>query len=893
MNFLSCNRKYKIRAPIFLLLISLHIISFSQQNNIELLEQKLNGVKSDTVKTTLLTELAYQYIETNLLEEGKTQLNKALQLAEDIEYKEGKGKILETLGLYYEYNNDYPKAIEYYNLSFTIWRELGNKHEMARQYNNIGAMHRTLASYDTALIYFKNSLKVLEGTNDSSTLAQTYNLIGLIYNSKGNFEGSLEYLMKSLHLYQCTEDDMGMGIVYCNIGIIYRRLKDYEKALEFQLKALELDQKSNEHRPIIESYIQIGIIYEETAKYEEAIKIYEKGLSIARKYNDKRKIAGCLNNIGVVYCDIKDYYKALEFYFQSLEIKREIGDKHGITVTTINIAEAYFELLKYNNENYQSDFKYIESSDKIITLLEESVELAEDTRNYQDLTNTYNAIISALSYFNRYGQAVFYQKKLIDLNDSLFTIEKNNNLAKLQAQFNILHKQQEVELLNTINDTQEIKLKRQNLEKYFYMGGGIMLFILVLGLLSRLNFTRKTKSELQEKKKLIENETKRAEKSEKVKDQFLANMSHEIRTPMNSIVGLTSILQKNKHLKTQEKYLHAIAKSSENLMVVINDILDISSLEAGVLKFEKIKFKLEDELQKVEDILIFKAKEKKVKLECIIEPGLPEWIIGDPTRLSQVMINLAGNAIKFTDKGVVKGIARLKKTEGKYAIIEFEVRDTGIGIPEDRLETIFDSFTQAYSDTDRQYGGTGLGLAISKQLIELQGGTISVESKLGEGSVFIFNIPYEIGHPENTEEVAKGKCDKTISGLSVLVVEDNDYNVMVASEELKSIIENVNIDVAENGKVAIDKVAKNNYDLILMDIEMPEMNGYEATGIIRKMDHPKNKIPIFAMTANTMKEEVAKCFEAGMDQYIAKPFNPDDFATHIHNLICKEKTQKI
>jgi len=892
MKIFSLHSVHFFQFAIFLIIISICKNSFSQQNEINLLKQQLIRVKSDTNKIDLLNNLAYSYLESNLLDEGSKRSNEALRLAEKNNYELGRAKALENMGLYNEYANQYWMAIHYYKLSYDIWQELEDNREMARQFNNIGAMYRTMASYDTALNYFQKSLELLEIVKDSSILAQTYSLIGLVYNSKGNFEGSLEYLLESLNLYECTNDALGKGIAYCNIGMIYRRLQDYEKALEFQLMAIELDEKSGAQRPIIESYIQIGIIYEETAKYNKAIETYQKGLEIARKYNDKKKIAGCLNNIGVVYFDIKDFNKALEYYFQSLDIKKQIGDKHGITVTTINIAEAYFELLKTNEMSPQeSETGSIEPSDKIIGLLEESVVLAEETRNYQDLSNTYNALISALSYFNMYDDAIYFQGKLIALNDSLFTIEKNSNLVNLQTEFAVQQKEQEIAFLIALNVTQETKLKKQNLEKYFYMGGGIALLILVFGLLSRLNFIRRTRNELKIKSQQIQHEKKRAEKSHKIKEQFIANMSHEIRTPMNSLIGMTSILLKNKPLKSQEKYLNAITKSSENLLVVVNDILDFSSLETGQIKFENVLFKLEEELQKVEDILKYRAKEKRIKLECLIEEGLPEWIIGDPTRLSQILLNLAGNAIKFTEKGSVTGIARLKEKKGDSVEIEYEVIDTGIGIPADRLESIFESFTQAYSNTDRQYGGTGLGLTISKQLVELQNGSISVESKFGEGSVFKFCLPYKIGQAIKTEKEKVTECDEALYGVNVLIVEDNEFNVVVASDELKSLIKNVTIDVAGNGKIAVEKISANNYDLILMDIEMPEMNGYEATRTIRKMDYKNNMVPIIAMTANTMKEEVDKCFEAGMNEYIAKPFNPDDLAAKIHKLICSKKEE--
>ncbi len=388
-------------------------------------------------------------------------------------------------------------------------------------------------------------------------------------------------------------------------------------------------------------------------------------------------------------------------------------------------------------------------------------------------------------------------------------------------------------------------------------------------------------------KEQAELEKERAEQSEKFKQQFLANMSHEIRTPMNSVIGLTNLLVKTSLDETQKRYLNVIKKSSENLLVIINDILDLSKIQAGKMDFEKTPFSLKEAVDTAWHTLLFKAEDKQLGFEIHIDPKVPGVLNGDPTRLNQILINLAGNAIKFTEKGSVTINITETKREGNISTVRFAIVDTGIGISEESIGKIFESFSQASSDTTRKFGGTGLGLTISKQLIELQGGNINVTSELGKGTTFAFEIPYEIG---SAEEVGKRKNAKEdvnpdqLTGMKILLVEDNPFNQMVAIDTLSEAIEDVTIDVAENGKIAVEMADKNDYEIILMDIQMPEMDGFEATKAIRNLAGPRNSVKIMAMTANVTAEEVAKCSESGMNAYISKPFNTQDLLNKIGNV---------
>jgi len=368
----------------------------------------------------------------------------------------------------------------------------------------------------------------------------------------------------------------------------------------------------------------------------------------------------------------------------------------------------------------------------------------------------------------------------------------------------------------------------------------------------------------------------RAEQSEKHEQQFLANMSHEIRTPMNAVLGMTNLLLDTKLDVKQLKYLSAIKISSKNLLVIINDILDLSKLEAGKMEIEKIPFRIQDVLNNVKDTSRYAAEEKGLIFEVDLSADIPEAVKGDPTRLNQILTNLCSNAVKFTDKGRIS-INVDKPANSDF--IRFRIKDTGIGIPEDKLHLLFGNFKQIDSSTFRKYGGTGLGLAISKTLIELQGGKVEVKSKVGEGSEFIIYIPYELGSAEELQSLTVDPKVgySSLSGIRVLVAEDNEYNQIVVNDTLDSLIDKVHIDIANNGLICLEMLQANEYDVILMDVQMPEMDGLDATQAIRKLDDPnKNSIPVLALTASVHKADIDKCLQAGMNDIVPKPFTREE-----------------
>lgn len=358
-----------------------------------------------------------------------------------------------------------------------------------------------------------------------------------------------------------------------------------------------------------------------------------------------------------------------------------------------------------------------------------------------------------------------------------------------------------------------------------------------------------------------------AEDAVKAKQQFLSNMSHEIRTPMNAIIGFTKVLLKTELSAKQKEYLTAIKMSGDALIVLINDILDLAKVDAGKMVFEQSPFKLATSISAMLHLFEPKIEEKNLLLIKEYDKSIPEVLSGDSVRLHQIILNLLSNAVKFTNQGSIKVTVKMLADEGEKVTIQFSVTDTGIGIREDKIEKIFENFQQASSGTSRLYGGTGLGLAIVKQLVETQNGNISVQSKINVGSTFSFTLSFNKTNAEAEMEDETAEIDTQIKNIKVLVVEDIALNQLL----MKTLLDDFGFecDLAANGKLAIEKLQNKTYDIILMDLQMPEMNGFEATEYIRKTMHLA--IPIMALTADVTTVDLDKCKTVGMNDYIAKP----------------------
>jgi two-component system, sensor histidine kinase len=375
----------------------------------------------------------------------------------------------------------------------------------------------------------------------------------------------------------------------------------------------------------------------------------------------------------------------------------------------------------------------------------------------------------------------------------------------------------------------------------------------------------------------------------KTKERFLANMTHELRTPLNSIIGLSNLLEDTELNNEQKEYISNIKISSDHLLAIINDLLEFSKLGSGKYHLEKTEFSIRRTIDRIERSMEFELKNRKLKFVTKINKNIPHFVVGDEHRLNQVLINLVGNAIKFTPKGSVTVEANILSETDETINIEFKVVDTGIGIAKEKQTIIFDSFTQESNDTTRQYGGTGLGLAITKQLIEIQNGKIWVDSEKFEGSTFIFIIPYVkrmLSKPND-----KPYNIESVQSKRVLVVDDNAMNLLFT----KSLLDKHGFitETCENGKLALALISQSDFDIILMDLHMPDMDGYEASRQIRKLKNDvKRKVPIIALTAAATLNEIKNCFDSGMNDYLVKPFKKEELFSKLISLLINKPGEK-
>lgn len=395
---------------------------------------------------------------------------------------------------------------------------------------------------------------------------------------------------------------------------------------------------------------------------------------------------------------------------------------------------------------------------------------------------------------------------------------------------------------------------------------------------------------LEARTKQLEIAKNNAEQSEKVKEAFLANMSHEIRTPLNAIIGFSDLMKQSNLDKQQIEHINIISTASKNLLVIINDILDLSKIDNEKLLLEEKAFSIREVIGNVIKLNNQTAQSKDLKLITTIDSTLPQAILGDPTRLAQVLVNLIGNAIKFTNKGQITVEVLLEKTVDENVTISFSVKDTGVGIPRNKFKTIFKRFSQAESSTTREYGGTGLGLSIAKKIVEIHDGKIGVTSELDKGTTFKFKITYPIVSESDisTQSDLDVRKDISLSGVRVLLVEDNEHNQILAKNYLNNY--NALIDLAENGEVAIEKVKQHEYDCILMDLQMPKVDGYEATNFIK--NKLKKHVPIIACTAHSLAEEKAKCMALGMSEYLSKPYSEQQLVNVILKVMGRDTITK-
>lgn len=470
-------------------------------------------------------------------------------------------------------------------------------------------------------------------------------------------------------------------------------------------------------------------------------------------------------------------------------------------------------------------------------------------------------------------------------DQTLFLVNLDENTLKINEKNKILNTKIR-KIINIIEDEERLEIAKNNIEalkkaKYtnfiiatFSISSIALLFLIAVVFYRYVKTTRNYN-------KALKNARMEAESLAMAKQNFLANMTHELRTPINSILGFTEQLERSTLNNEQKEQVTIVKKSSLHLLKVVNEVLDYSKLQAGKFSFERIIFEPRETINEVMDILSPEATRKRINFNYIPEKNIPDFLSGDPFRLQQILLNIVGNAIKFTGSGSVTVTVRAGKMDETYCLLNIEVKDTGVGIPDQFISRVFDEFEQADNKVDSKYRGTGLGLSISKKLIELQNGSINIFSKVNEGTIANIIIPYQLSDKEQANALQEEYIDPIfLKNKKILVVDDEKYNRVL----LEKILCNwgVMFHEAENGKQALDLIRNEHWDMVLMDIRMPEISGIEVTKVVRGWN---TQLPIIALTASNDKEKEQKCLDAGMNSFISKPFSQNKLLTTLQRFL--------
>lgn len=658
----------------------------------------------------------------------------------------------------------------------------------------------------------------------------------------------------------------------------------------------------------------IGVYNNRNGRYLNAIKKIKEAIKLFDKLGMTIQLAEANHLIGTVYIKINNYVEAENNFFKALAIYESLKDITGIKSSLHYIIDNYKHWGKYD--------KAIEYSD-LLAILDRFINNPNWEEEYGKLRNKAEKVLEQ--------RVLLAQKRIIDSLEKEREIEqlrtirneqeiqsllREKDLARLEAErkekeLQTLKQQKEIERLKSESKNQELEnLKRtQEIEKmkldkmaqtnerqrefsrlviFFFI---IISSVITVAMLLRYRIIKRTKNILQEKNTELENTNQKLEKSRRellyakelaeranqIKSEFLANMSHEIRTPMNAILGFGELMKSGINDIKYQKYLDSMISNGRNLLILINDVLDLSKIESGKLELEYQSIDIRTLLNEVYQIFSFKFEEKNIAFFREIHDNVPTNIIIDEARLRQILVNLVGNALKFTDKGKVAiEVSGIVQSDSTFDM-EIKVIDTGIGIPKDQQEIIFESFTQKSGQSTRHYGGTGLGLSITKKLCDLMGGYIELDSEIGKGSSFIVFIPeIKISDlpPENKRIISFNEPETIkFKKSKILVADDIANNRQLIIEYLVN--QSIEIHEANNGKEALEKIFSNHYDLIFMDLRMPELDGYEVNNII-KNDAKLMHIPVIALTASVMKNEINRIMNSKFDSFLQKPASKRD-----------------
>jgi signal transduction histidine kinase/CheY-like chemotaxis protein/HPt (histidine-containing phosphotransfer) domain-containing protein len=785
-------------------------------------------------------------------------------------------------------------------------------------YFTIAQMHENSGNFDSSLYYTIRGRKEAEKADFKYGIAVSYSKEGSTWMDKNMFKEAIKCQLKVAELCREMKNERGVIGTYLNIGGIYSKMSMPDKSIIYLNQALgdarRLKWKEAEY--MIMS--NLAYTYHVSGDDKKSVRLNQELLKIMEesKIADTMAYTAALHNMGEAEESMGDWNSAVKNYLKAYTINKSQPDRYNFLENNLGALGSLFlkdtlntlgRQVGDNRPSLEISMSYLKELEKLAITINDTgtlvscylvlcrVYLAKgetpaalkvattgwDWCKKFSTPESYEEYLGVLGklYFalGRYRESAIFYRDQKAYSDSLKKVEMTEKVAQLSNSY-------EVEQLDEQLKVKEQQLKDNRFITWLFVAISALILILALIIFYFLRQKQKVAKLLELQNHEIEKARNRAVQSEKFKERFLASMSHEIRTPLNAVIGMTGLLLDEKQPPKTENYLRNIKQAGEHLTGIINDILDLSKIEAGKLELHESPFSLQLLLEEMKNLFGVRAKEKALQLIIPDPEGVSEWVSGDSQRIRQVLLNLAGNAIKFTDNGSVQIKISLEGTEGRMQLIRFMVEDTGSGIPESEQAAIFEEFVQVGESGDQKVAGTGLGLSISKKLVERMGGTLKVVSEPGKGSIFSFTIPLEISS-ESAYSAIRSEKEKSLTAMKgkfrILVVDDNLSNQIVTEGMLERLLPESRVTMAENGYKALEMLEKDRFDLVLMDVRMPGMDGYETTGKLRQLRNENATVPVVALTASVIRADIQHCLEAGMDGYVPKPVNREMLAKAI------------
>ena len=704
---------------------------------------------------------------------------------------------------------------------------LQNRLDQAKYDNDRGNYYNAKDNLDKAL-------DIAEKIDDKTSQGRIHTKIAKVQFLVSEKDQANISINKAIQIQRENDDLASLAITYNIKGVIHSTEEDYDIALEYFNSAKNLFEQESLEEYTSEVTLNEAKVFISLRRYEEAKEKLETTIIIAKKYDQKRRLSSALIQSGKVYSALNNPKMALSQTDEGLTIAQSLNNIE-------NVNEAYLTLSDIHEKN--GDFK----------------------------------------------NSHYFIKKHIHLSDSILNIKRENLVPGISG-LNI----------SNYNDAKNAQLKAQidevtadsaftKITTILSIALITILSLLTLSLYKNNNIRLNTNTMLHKKNDELIVAKEKAELASKTKANFLSTVTHELRTPLYAVTGLTNMLLDEDPKEHQIQHLKSLKFSGDYLLTFINDILQINKIEANKVEIDPEHFNLKNKLENVISALSNSAKDQETQIHFNYEKELPETFIGDQLKISQILINLLGNAIKFTKDGDIWVRAYKIDIKDSTYNLRFEIEDNGIGITKEKQNHMFESFSQGSVQINRKYGGTGLGLSIVKGLIQILKGKIYLKSELGKGTTFFFEIPLEYDKNVDKPEVVEVKKENKMEGLDlsnvkILIVEDNKINQMITKKILNKM--NLYCDVVDNGEAAVEQVKHTTYDVVLMDIHMPGISGLEATKIIRTFD---KELAIFALTAVTLEDKMHEFGDAGFDDIISNPFKQDDFVDKLHAALYGEK----